>query len=79
MLPTQLLCVLRAEVQLIIAHGQIVYMLKSESVVIIRKSNTRLTRDLPPEVRYVGTDWKVFQHLYSQTYVKLMQASVSGK
>lgn len=47
MLPTQLLCVLRAEVQLIIAHGQIVYMLKSESVVIIRKSNTRLTRDLP--------------------------------
>ena len=56
MLPTQLLCVLRAEVQLIIAHGQIVYMLKSESVVIIRKSNTRLTRDLPPEVRYVGAD-----------------------
>ena len=56
MLPTQLLCVLRAEVQLIIAHGQIVYMLKSKSVVILRESNTRLTRDLPPKVRYVDAD-----------------------
>ena len=78
MLPTQLLCVLRAEVQLIIAHGQIVYMLKSESVVIIRKSNTRLTRDLPRSaIRWHRL--KGFSAPYSQTYVKLMQASVSGK
>ena len=79
MFSAKLLCILCPKIQFIVANGQIINILKSKSIFIIRESNACRTCYFAPKVRHIRTDRQIFKHFHSKTYIKLMQPTVSGK